>query len=167
DLIRSVQEREYQRNHGPAADMQTSAAGSATMYAEQQPWLERMRWEITYRNRDRSLHRCLIQTPYLSFYGRPDVPPYLLASAARVTGLSTDLVSPCEDEIKIDGILKAVDVVMDRYEETVHRTSCNLLCWLKSNHPHIPYSKLFILVKYALSTTRYCLLLKKVLAFCF
>ncbi|KAJ4172151.1 hypothetical protein NW754_002339 [Fusarium falciforme] len=78
DLIRSVQEREHQRNHGLAADMQTSAAGSATMYAEQRPWLERTRWEITYRNRDRSLHRCLIQTPYLSFYGRPDAPPYLL-----------------------------------------------------------------------------------------
>ncbi|WAO94382.1 Hypothetical protein NCS54_01196300 [Fusarium falciforme] len=167
DLIRSVQEREHQRNHGLAADMQTSAAGSATMYAEQRPWLERTRWEITYRNRDRSLHRCLIQTPYLSFYGRPDAPPYLLASAARVTGLSTDLVSPREDEIKIDGILKAVDVVMDRCEETVHRTSRNLLCWLKSNHPHMPYSKPFTLVKHASSTTRYRLLLKKALAFCF
>ncbi|UPK90597.1 hypothetical protein LCI18_001532 [Fusarium solani-melongenae] len=140
DLIRSVQECEHQRNHGLAADMQTSAAGSATMYAEQRPWLERTRWEITYRNRDRSLH---------------------------LTGLSADLVSPREDEIKIDGILKAVDVVMDRCEETVHRTSRNLLCWLKSNYPHMPYSKPFTLVKYASLTTRYRLLLKKALAFCF
>jgi hypothetical protein len=118
-------------------------------------------------NRDRSLHRCLIQTPYLNFYGRPNAPPYLLASTARLPGLSTDLVSPREDEIKVDAILKVVDVVMDRCEETVHKTSRNLLCWLKSNHPYMSNPKPFTLVKHVSSTTRYRLLLKKALAFCF
>jgi hypothetical protein len=58
----SPQERRLrQSNHGPTANIQTTvAAGSATTYAEQWPWLERTRWKITYRNRDRSLHRCLI-----------------------------------------------------------------------------------------------------------
>ncbi|KAI3573173.1 hypothetical protein IWW34DRAFT_757208 [Fusarium oxysporum f. sp. albedinis] len=56
---------------------------------------------------------------------------------------------------------------MDRCEETVHSTSRSLLCWLKSNHPYMPYSKPFTLVKHASSTTRYRLLLKKALAFCF
>ncbi|KAI3571193.1 hypothetical protein IWW34DRAFT_582656, partial [Fusarium oxysporum f. sp. albedinis] len=97
----------------------------------------------------------------------PDAPPYLLASAARVPGLSVDLTSPREDEIRIDRILKVVDIVMDRCEETVHSTSRSLLCWLKSNHPYVPYSKPFTLVKHASSTTRYRLLLKKALAFCF
>ncbi|KAJ4257311.1 hypothetical protein NW764_016307 [Fusarium oxysporum] len=124
DLIRSVQEREHKRNRVPTANVQTTAAaGSATTYAEQRPWLERTRWEITYRNRDRGLHRCLIQIPYLSSYRRPDMPPYLLASAARVPGLFADIVSPYEDEMKINEILNAVDVVMDRCEVTVHSTS--------------------------------------------
>jgi hypothetical protein len=168
DLIRSVQEREHKRNRVPTSNVQaTAAAGSATTYAEQRPWLERTRWEITYRNRDRGLHRCLIQTPYLGSYRRPDAPPYLLASAARVPGLFADIVSPYEDEMKINEILNAVDVVMDRCEETVHRTSRNLLCWLKSNHPHISYSKPFTLVKHASSTVKYRSLLKKAVAFCF
>ncbi|KAM0293750.1 hypothetical protein ACHAPM_011491 [Fusarium culmorum] len=173
DLINSVKAREYQRNHrlvdgyGLAGGTQATAAGSTTTYAQQRPWLERTRWETTYKNRDRSLLRSLIQTPYLQLYRRPDAPPYLLASAARIPGLSVDLTSPREDEVRIDGILKVVDVVMDRCEETVHGTSRNLLCWLKSNHPHVPYSKPFTLVKHASSTTRYRLLLKKALAFCF
>lgn len=128
DLIKSVQEREQKRNDGLAVEKQASAASSTTMYAEQRPWLERTRWEITYMSRDRSLHRCLIQIPYLNFYGRPNAPPYLLANSVRLPDLFTDLVSPREDEIKIHAILKVVDVVMDRYEETVHKTSRNLLC---------------------------------------
>jgi hypothetical protein len=164
DLVNSVKAREYQRNRrlvpGPdnAGDAQTAAADSATTYAEQRPWLERTRWETTYKNRDRSLLRRFIQTPYLQLHGRSDAPPYLLASAARVPGLSVDLVSPREDEIRIDWILKVADVVMDRCEETVHGTSRSLLCWLKSSHPHMPYSKPFTLVKHASSTTRYRLL---------
>ncbi|SCO92584.1 uncharacterized protein FRV6_16712 [Fusarium oxysporum] len=96
--------REYQRNRrlvdgpGLADDTQTAAAGSTTTYAGQRPWLERTRWETTYKNRDRSLLRCLIKTPYLQLYGRPDAPPYLLASADQVPGLSVDLTSPREDE---------------------------------------------------------------------
>ncbi|KAL5603763.1 hypothetical protein FOVSG1_006513 [Fusarium oxysporum f. sp. vasinfectum] len=82
DLINSVKAREYQRNHrlvdGPdnAGDAQTAAADSATTYAEQRPWLERTRWETTYKNRDRSLLRRLIQIPYLQLHGRSDAPPY-------------------------------------------------------------------------------------------
>ncbi|KAJ0121827.1 FAD-binding monooxygenase moxY [Fusarium oxysporum f. sp. albedinis] len=173
DLVDSVKAREYQRNRrlvdgpGLAGDTQTAAAGSTTTYAEQRPWLERTRWEITYKKRDRSLLRRLIQAPYLQLHGRPDAPPYLLASADRVPGLSVDLTSAREDEIRIDRILKVVDIVMDRCEETVHSTSRSLLCWLKSNHPYMPYSKPFTLVKHASSTTRYRLLLKKALAFCF
>ncbi|KAJ4152203.1 hypothetical protein NW765_017712 [Fusarium oxysporum] len=161
---RGLVAREYQRNRrlvpGPdnAGDAQTAAANSATTYAEQRPWLERTRWETTYKNRDRSLLRRLIQTPYLQLHGRSAAPPYLLASAARVPGLSVDLVSLREDEIRIDWILKVVDVIMDRCEETVYGTSRSLLCWLKSNHPHMPYSKPFTLVKHASSTTRYRLL---------
>ncbi|KAM5528594.1 hypothetical protein FOXYSP1_19075 [Fusarium oxysporum f. sp. phaseoli] len=152
DLIRSVQEREHKRNRVPTANVQTTAAaGSATTYAEQRPWLERTRWEITYRNRDRGLHRCLIQIPYLSSYRRPAMPPYLLASAARVPGLFADIVSPYEDEMKINEILNAVDVVMDRCEETVHSTSRNLLCWLKT----------------CLVDRQIPLAIKKALAFCF
>ncbi|KAH7487602.1 hypothetical protein FOMA001_g5860 [Fusarium oxysporum f. sp. matthiolae] len=136
DLIRSVQEREHKRNRIPTTNVQsTAAAGSATMYAEQRPWLERTR--------------------------RPDAPPYLLASAARVLDLFADIVSPYEDEMKINEILNAVDVVIDRCKETVHSTSRNLLCWLKSNHPNILYSKPFTLVKHASSTIKYRSLLKK------
>ncbi|EXA29916.1 hypothetical protein FOVG_18641 [Fusarium oxysporum f. sp. pisi HDV247] len=113
-MRRSVQERKGQCNYGLTANMQTTAASSATTYAEQRPWLERTRWEITYRNRNRSLHRSLILTSYLSSHRRPDTPPYVLASAARVPGLPIDLVSPREDEIKVDRILNTVDVVMDR-----------------------------------------------------
>ncbi|KAI7763202.1 hypothetical protein LZL87_014075 [Fusarium oxysporum] len=113
DLIRSVQEREHERNRVPTASVQTTAA------------------------------------------------------AGSATTLFADIVSPHEDEMKIIGILNAVDVIMDRCEETVRSTSRNLLCWLKSNHPNISYSKPFTLVKHASSTTKYRSLLKKALAFCF
>ncbi|EXA28963.1 hypothetical protein FOVG_19471 [Fusarium oxysporum f. sp. pisi HDV247] len=85
---RGLVAREYQGNRrlvpGPdnAGDAQTAAADSATTYAEQRPWLERTRLETTYKNRDRSLLRRLIQTPYLQLHGRSDAPRYLLASAA-------------------------------------------------------------------------------------
>jgi hypothetical protein len=58
-------------------------------------------------------------------------------------------------------------MVINRYEETIHRTSRNLLCWLKSNHPHISYSKPFTLVKHTSSTIKYRSLLKKAVASCF
>jgi hypothetical protein len=69
--------------------------------------------------------------------------------------------------MKINRVLNAVDVVMDRCEETVRSTSRNLLCWLESNHLHISYSKPLTLVKHPSSTTKYRLLLKNALAFCF
>ncbi|KAL5592628.1 hypothetical protein FOBRF1_013654 [Fusarium oxysporum] len=128
DLIDSVKAREYQRNRrlvdgpGLAGDTQTAAAGSTTTYAEQRPWLERTRWETTYKNRDRSLLRRLIQAPYLQLHGRPDAPPYLLASATRVPGLSVDLTSPREDEIRIDRILKALAFCFRAYRmDAKHR----------------------------------------------
>ncbi|KAI3575851.1 hypothetical protein IWW34DRAFT_631609, partial [Fusarium oxysporum f. sp. albedinis] len=78
-----------------------------------------------------------------------------------------DLISLREDKIRINRNLKVVNVIIDRCKETVYSISRSLLYWLKSNHLYMPYLKPFMLVKHALLTTRYRLLLKKALVFCF
>jgi hypothetical protein len=43
-----------------------------------------------------------------------------------------DLISPRKDEQKVSFIMKALDSVINRCEDTVRATSHNLLCWLLS-----------------------------------
>lgn len=57
--------------------------------------------------------------------------------------------------------------MMDRCEETVKKTSRNILCWLKSTRPLSTYPKPFSLVRQPSSTKKYRLLWKKALLLVF
>ncbi|ENH74229.1 hypothetical protein FOC1_g10001869, partial [Fusarium oxysporum f. sp. cubense race 1] len=54
------------------------------------------------------------------------------------------MISSADDESRIAALIAAVDVVMDRCEQTARTTSRSLLCWLRSVRPHVCYIKPFI-----------------------
>lgn len=93
--------------------------------------------------------------PYIYLYRRLDVLLYLLARAGRIPGLSTDVTSPISNEIKVNGILSIMDIVLNCYKEIAYKTSYSLFYWLKSNHPYTSYLKPFTLVKYTLLIKKY------------
>ncbi|KAI3570711.1 hypothetical protein IWW34DRAFT_839012 [Fusarium oxysporum f. sp. albedinis] len=78
-------------------------------------------------------------------------------------GLDEDLVSLGDDEDRIACLIRLVDVMICRCEETVRKTSRHMLCWLKSTKASSTYSKPFTLVQPS-SSTKYRLLLKRCLA---
>ncbi|KAK2926318.1 hypothetical protein FoTM2_014687 [Fusarium oxysporum f. sp. vasinfectum] len=61
----------------------------------------------------------------------------------------------------------AVDMVIDRCEQTARTTSRSLLCWLRSVHPHGCYAKPFTFVGKAASRRKYIRLLKRFVALVF
>ncbi|KAL6789470.1 hypothetical protein GGI42DRAFT_367014 [Trichoderma sp. SZMC 28013] len=81
--------------------------------------------------------------------------------------LDHDIISPARDEKNIEALLKLVDVMMDRCEETVKQTSRNILCWLKGTRLLSTYPKPFSLVRQPSSTKKYRLLFKKALLLVF
>ncbi|KAJ0122860.1 hypothetical protein HZ326_31556 [Fusarium oxysporum f. sp. albedinis] len=78
-------------------------------------------------------------------------------------GLDEDFVSSGEDEDRIACLVRVVDVMISRCEETARRTSRHMLCWLRSTQASSIYSKPFTLVQ-PTSSTKYRLLLKRCLA---
>jgi hypothetical protein len=70
-------------------------------------------------------------------------------------------ISSADDERKITALITAVDVVMDRCEQTARTTGRSLLCWLRSVRPHGCYAKPFTFVGKAASRRKYIRLLKR------
>ncbi|XPS72541.1 hypothetical protein M3J09_004703 [Ascochyta lentis] len=54
-----------------------------------------------------------------------------------------DIISPSEDEKKILHLTQAVQVVLDRCEQTMRRTGRPLLCWLITTRPSPCFPKTF------------------------
>ncbi|EXM12652.1 hypothetical protein FOTG_18858 [Fusarium oxysporum f. sp. vasinfectum 25433] len=69
------------------------------------------------------------------------------------------------DEQKISCTMKALDLVIDRCENTVRHTGRTLLCWLSSPKLHVYRETPFCLVAEKSSETRYRVLEKRFLAF--
>ncbi|PNP58763.1 hypothetical protein FNYG_15041 [Fusarium nygamai] len=136
----------------------TAPAPSAgmTAFALQTPWLDRTGWDRTYSNKG--------QREVLAALTRTCTSPgeYFVGSG-KVYGLEDDIVSPGEDEDRIACLVRLVDVVMSRCEETARKTSRHILCWLRSNQASSIYGKPFTLVQSS-STSKYRLLLKRCLA---
>ncbi|WXC64752.1 hypothetical protein SNK03_010563 [Fusarium graminearum] len=88
-------------------------------------------------------------------------------SGATHTTSGEDLIISAGDEQKIAAILVAVDMVMDRCEQTARTISRNLLCWLRSVRPYGCYAKPFTFVSKAASRTKYIWLLKRFIAMVF
>ncbi|KAF4345890.1 telomere-associated helicase [Fusarium beomiforme] len=138
----------------------TAPAPSAgmTAFALQTPWLDRTGWDRTYSNKgQREVLATLTRT-----CTSPGGQEYFVGSG-KVYGLEDDIVSPGEDEDRIACLVRLVDVVMSRCEETARKTSRHILCWLRSNQASSIYGKPFTLVQSS-STSKYRLLLKRCLA---
>ncbi|KJZ69387.1 hypothetical protein HIM_11226 [Hirsutella minnesotensis 3608] len=130
-------------------------------FEERSPWMNRTEWDETYKHVDRDLLSALTRPPPLThhFNGRG----YLLRQQV-VDGKDRNLLSPPQDERRIAAIVSFLDTMLDRCEETVKKTSRNILCWLRSTRPLSSYQKPFTLVQLDSSTKKYRRLLK--MAFC-
>ncbi|KAG4271473.1 hypothetical protein FPRO04_10913 [Fusarium proliferatum] len=147
-------------------EVDTSAKISTSTFTDLRPWLERTGWEQTYQNFDHGLLRNLTTMPS----SLSSVRGLVLSRARSGTTHTTsgeDLISSAGDEQKIAAILVAVDMVMDRCEQTARTTSRNLLCWLRNVRPHGCYAKPFTFVSKAASRTKYIRLLKRFIAMVF
>ncbi|KAM6506734.1 hypothetical protein FALCPG4_018851 [Fusarium falciforme] len=157
--LRAVLTRELDRRQRPAA---AEPAGEMTAFALQRPWMERTGWDQTYRGRGRRQVLAAMTRTFTSPGGREH-----LLGRRGVCGLDEDLVSPGGDEDRIASLVRLADVMMDRCEETVRKTSRHVLCWLRSTQTSSIYSKPFTLVQQASSSGKYRLLLKRCLAMVF
>ncbi|KAJ0132052.1 hypothetical protein HZ326_24855, partial [Fusarium oxysporum f. sp. albedinis] len=134
--LRGAFKRERRLQQGLIAnEVDTSAKISTSTFTDLRPWLERTGWEQTYQNFDHGLLRNLTTMPSSLSSVRGVVLSRARSGATHTTS-GEDLISSAGDEQKIAAILVAVDMVMDRCEQTARTTSRNLLCWLRSVRPH-------------------------------
>lgn len=77
------------------------------------------------------------------------------------------MVSSWKDEQKIAALTEAVDLVLDRCEETFHNTSHNILRWLRSTRHDQCYRKPFSLVGRPTSKKKYRRLFQRFFALVF
>ncbi|KAH7205222.1 hypothetical protein BKA60DRAFT_466736 [Fusarium oxysporum] len=170
--LQGVFERERRLQQGSSAGQaavgrdtgsDTSAKIPTSTFTDLRPWLERTGWEQTYKSFDRDLLRnsTIMPSPLSLCRG-------LLLGRARSgtthTVLDKNLISSADNERNIAAILVAVDVVMDRCEQTAQTTSRSLLCWLRSVRPHGCYAKPFTFVGKVASRTKYIWFLKHFIA---
>ncbi|KAF9769836.1 hypothetical protein IL306_012675, partial [Fusarium sp. DS 682] len=123
---------------------------------EQPP--DRTGWDRTYSSKGRREVLAALTRTFTSPGGREH---YI--GHGHQCGLNEDLVSSGEDEDRIACLVRLVDVMMSRCEETARKTSRHILCWLRSTQASSIYSKPFTLVQ-PTSSTKYRLLLKRCLA---
>lgn len=111
----AVLTRELDRRQRPAA---AEPAGEITAFALQRPWMERTGWDQTCRGKGRRQVLAALTRTFTSLGGRE----YLLGRRG-ICGLDEDLVSLDGDEDRVASLVRLADVMMDRCEETVRRTS--------------------------------------------
>ncbi|KAJ4009381.1 hypothetical protein NW761_015235, partial [Fusarium oxysporum] len=149
-------------NRGKVPNEMTAAPPVApadiTSFALQMPWLDRTGWDQTYNNKDRREVLVALTRTFTAPGGREH---YI--GPGQQYGLDEDLMSPGGDEDKIACLIRLVDLLICRCEETARKTSRHILCWLRSTKDSSIYSKPFTLVQPS-SSTKYRLLLKRCLA---
>ncbi|KAF1354068.1 hypothetical protein EJ07DRAFT_29622, partial [Lizonia empirigonia] len=98
------------------------------------PWMERTRWPITYQGVRRDVLLGLAELPVVH------------DGVDRTIGQlehDSNITSPSGDEQKIWHLTQAVQIVLDRCEETMRRTGRPLLCWLITTRPSPCFPKPF------------------------
>ncbi|EXL52797.1 hypothetical protein FOCG_08558 [Fusarium oxysporum f. sp. radicis-lycopersici 26381] len=135
-------------------------------FSDLRPWLERTGWERTFGGIDRELLKNLTTAPSPVTSHRGLI---LKESSNRSSDVYSDewMISSADDERKITALLAAVDMLMDRCEQTARTTSRSLLCWLRSVRPHGCYAKPFTFVGKAASRRKYIRVLKRFVALVF
>ncbi|ENH74246.1 hypothetical protein FOC1_g10001889 [Fusarium oxysporum f. sp. cubense race 1] len=122
-------------------------------------WLDRTQWPSIYRGFCRDVLRALTRLP-----DRHSLDDGYILGQGILDG-AQDLISPRKDKQKISFIMKALDSVINRCEDTVRATSHNLLCWLLSSRLQSRREFSFKLVVERSSEIRYRRTQKQFLAF--
>ncbi|KAJ9419615.1 hypothetical protein QL093DRAFT_2591171 [Fusarium oxysporum] len=122
-------------------------------------WLDRTQWPSLYRGPRRDVLRALTRLP-----DRYSLSADYTLGQGTLEG-TPNLISPREDEQKISCIVRALDSVIGRCEDTVRCTSHNLLCWLLSSRLRSRREFTFNLVAERSSEVRYRRTQKQFLAF--
>ncbi|KFY67854.1 hypothetical protein V496_01372 [Pseudogymnoascus sp. VKM F-4515 (FW-2607)] len=143
---------------GQARSYNTIAA--APTLAGTGPWIERTRWEITYRGFRRDILQSLVEMPR-----SPPCTNHVVGPSSNPT--DPELASPQNDEAKLALLVLAVDHMLDLREETMLHTGRTLLCWLRSTRLQTCYPKPFTLVALKSSKRKYRQLKKRFFAFIF
>ncbi|KAH7147123.1 hypothetical protein B0J13DRAFT_584460 [Dactylonectria estremocensis] len=112
-------------------------------------WLDRTQWQSTYRNVRRDVLRASTRLP-----DRRSLMRDFVLGQGSYEG-DSDIISPREDEQKISCIMGALDLVIDRCENTVRHTSRTILCWLLSARLQYFHDRPFSLVAEKNSEKRY------------
>ncbi|KAH6954076.1 hypothetical protein BKA56DRAFT_707193, partial [Ilyonectria sp. MPI-CAGE-AT-0026] len=171
DHLKGVFERERGRQKGLVEVALTNGNGTnrgpqTTTFTDLKPWLERTGWEQTFHGIDRELLRNLTTAPSPATLRRGLISKGDRDRSGHVRS-DEHTISSADDERKIAALIAAVDVVMDRCEQTARTTSRSLLCWLRSVRPHSCYAKPFTFVGKAASRRKYIRLLKRFVAMVF
>ncbi|KAK2684635.1 hypothetical protein QWA68_016794 [Fusarium oxysporum] len=166
--LASIKEQERLSNsgkdiptHTESGGMRTNSQGDLLRFEEQTPWIERTGWDKTYHGKSRDVLAALAASSFSRGAG-----PHLLGRQGT-DGLHEDIFSTMEDERKIAAVLEALDVLLDRCEETARKTSRSIICWLRSTHALACYPKPFILVHHPSSRRKYRVLFKRCLLLIF
>ncbi|RKK62815.1 hypothetical protein BFJ69_g16984 [Fusarium oxysporum] len=161
--LRVVHEREQKQGQDEESRaLQPTSVPPQLSYAEQRPWIERTGWDQTYSDKGRRK----VLAALITMDSCPSGQAYLLARQG-ISGLTEGLVSSTEDEMKIAVLVKLVDPMLDRCEETARKTGRSILCWLRSTRALSTYPKPFTLVRHPSSMKKYRLLFKKFLCMVF
>ncbi|KAG7000202.1 hypothetical protein FocnCong_v013233 [Fusarium oxysporum f. sp. conglutinans] len=136
----------------------TNDTGTDT-FAATSLWLDRTQWPSIYRGSRRDVLRALIRLP-----DRHSLNADYILGQGSSEGVP-NLISPREDEQKISCIMRALDSVIDRCEDTVRCTSHNLRCWLLSSRLQSRREIAFSLVAEKSSEIKYRRIQKQFLAF--
>ena len=159
--LQSMHERERKRLESRSQARAYSQDTGPETLATTRPWMERTRWAITYNGVRRDVLQALAEVP--------SAPPYTTDHflGHGTHDIDPEILSPRQDEQKIAALMTAVDLMLDRCEETMQHTSRILLCWLRSTKPHTCYPKPFTLVALESSKKKYRRLWKSFIAFIF
>jgi hypothetical protein len=124
-------------------------------------WMDRTRWQDIYKDARRDILRASTRLPDR----RALAINCFLGQGNQES--DSDIVSSSEAEQKISCILGALDIVVDRCEDTISQISRFLLCWLNSmRHQHF-YERPFSLVAEKSTEKKYRNVQKRLLAFAF
>jgi hypothetical protein len=157
--LQQVIERDTQYREALSQPRATVNDAGTNTFPATSLWLDRTQWPSIYRGSRRDVLRALTRLP-----NRHSLDNDYIVGQDTLDG-AQDLISPRKDEQKVSFIMKALDSVINRCEDTVRATSHNLLCWLLSSRLQSRREFGFKLVAERSSEIRYRRTQKQFLAF--
>ncbi|EXK26248.1 hypothetical protein FOMG_17150 [Fusarium oxysporum f. sp. melonis 26406] len=157
--LQQVIERDTQYREALSQPRATANDAGTNTFPATSLWLDRTQWPSIYRDSRRDVLRALTRLP-----DRHSLDNDYILAQGTLDG-AQDLISPRKDERKVTFIMKALDSVINRCEDTVRATSHHLLCWLLSSSLQSRRELAFKLVVERSSEIRYRRTQKQFLAF--